>query len=643
MRLKSEFIRLPLSFDVQRLAHEAKQFSEYEWDYHPQRYDGNTALNLVSKNGDRSYAYIGEMKATAALGKCPYIQQIMASFETIIGRSRFMRLAPGKGVPAHSDTDYTWRNRVRIHIPIVTDPRIVFSSMSTSDKPQVNVHKRAGEAWIFDNWREHAVINQSDIHRIHLVIDTVGTANFWCLADNGWDPNGNDNSSLADWAKSVKHLEFDERAPTLELPFERYNVVSVRSPDEIEALVRDFLIEIESMSDASVFARIQAELVALCRDWRGYWAQYLDTSEGIQRYLTLIETVKSELKNPLRSVFLKSNGVPAHHVINNWLDLAVDKEAAQSKVLKISVMENSSYKGKTPKFEAPVFIVGAPRSGSTMLFEALKFNKDLWSMGDEAHQEIESIATLNPLNRGFHSNRLDESDFNREVGEQIMDAFMHRLQNSRCAPYADMPPDFQPSAVRFLEKTPKNALRLPFFKRMFPDAKFIYLHRQAEPNIGSMIDAWESGKFVTYQQLPKWTGVSWSLLLVEGWREKIGRSLAEVAAFQWAQTNRQIMDDFQSELFNTAQQDIYCLSYEELLETPFETLKAVCGFIKAPFGPKMQSYARTGFPNSKYALTQPRTDKWLRHQDTLLGVQTEYVSVQQRINDFHDRFSNKKR
>ena len=66
------------------------------------------------------------MQPTPMLERCPYLQQVMASFNTVIGRSRLMRLAPGNGVPPHSDTDYSWRNRVRIHVPIITDPAIIF-------------------------------------------------------------------------------------------------------------------------------------------------------------------------------------------------------------------------------------------------------------------------------------------------------------------------------------------------------------------------------------------------------------------------------------------------------------------------------------------------------------------------------------
>ena len=37
----------------------------------------------------------------------------------------------------------------------------------------------AGEAWLFDSWRRHRVINGSPSDRIHLVIDIAGSARFW--------------------------------------------------------------------------------------------------------------------------------------------------------------------------------------------------------------------------------------------------------------------------------------------------------------------------------------------------------------------------------------------------------------------------------------------------------------------------------
>jgi len=654
MRLESEFIRLPLSFDVETLQREALQFSEYEWDYHPQRYDGNTALNLVSSGGGRTDSYVGIMQATEALQKCPYVKQVMASFKTVIGRSRFMRLAPGKGVPAHSDTDYTWRNRVRIHVPIVTDPAIIFSSTGrNTGGAAVNVHMQAGEAWIFDNWREHAVYNDSDIQRIHLVIDTVGTAEFWNLASRGLDPGKIESKSKdSEWLEtihSVERMSGDSEQGNSEqadaeqaaILFERFNQLPVRGPDEVNSMLIEFLADISYLGQVEQdrFQHIEQLFKQFIQDWRAHWALYWDSAENISRYQLLVKNLKNTLLDELTDTYLQSNQIPAFGVISNWLDATTDTSAQRQSSEKI---ENSGdeaahapvpYAGKIPNFDRPVFIVAAPRSGSTMLFEALKNNKDVWTIGDESHQEFESIKSLHPANRGFESNALAAEDCNEEVKQSIVDAFMFRLQNVRSAPYADMPSEFQPSSIRFLEKTPKNALRIPFLKAMFPKARFVFLHRRAEANIASIIDAWISQKFVTYAELPEWAGpeatnLKWSMLLSPGWRDFNGKKLAAIAAHQWVSSNEKIVSD----LLEMPGDDYHVLSYEGLLNDPHSELKSACQFMDLPFGPKMQSFAKTGFPNSRYTIGEPSVDKWRRHQHEIESVKDIYAGVQEKIN-----------
>lgn len=66
------------------------------------------------------------MKATPALERCPYIKQVLASFQTVFGRSRLMRLAPFSEVPQHAGINYHWKTRVRIHVPVITDPDVQF-------------------------------------------------------------------------------------------------------------------------------------------------------------------------------------------------------------------------------------------------------------------------------------------------------------------------------------------------------------------------------------------------------------------------------------------------------------------------------------------------------------------------------------
>ena len=62
------------------------------------------------------------MQETGHLKACPYIRQAIASFGEVFGRSRLMKLGTGSEVSQHVDFNYHWYTRVRIHIPIITNP-----------------------------------------------------------------------------------------------------------------------------------------------------------------------------------------------------------------------------------------------------------------------------------------------------------------------------------------------------------------------------------------------------------------------------------------------------------------------------------------------------------------------------------------
>ena len=174
--------RLPLSGQVleavgveQRLV-EVASLPEDAWAPHPNHIAGNTSLRLISVEGGENDDVDGVMKPTPHLAKLPYVRQVLASFGAVWSRSRLLRLDPGAVVPEHSDINYHWFYRVRVHIPIVTRPEVLFHCGGET------VHMRGGEAWLFDNWRLHCVENPTPDARIHLVADTSGSASFWQFA-----------------------------------------------------------------------------------------------------------------------------------------------------------------------------------------------------------------------------------------------------------------------------------------------------------------------------------------------------------------------------------------------------------------------------------------------------------------------------
>ena len=132
MKLPKPFFRLPVRFDAARLRAEAEALPESAWSSHPQVHEGNTAARLITAGGGENDDIAGEMKPTPALAASPYIQQVLASFNTVWSRSRLMRIAGGGSVPQHSDMNYHWFYRVRLHVPVVTRPEVRFHCAGTT-------------------------------------------------------------------------------------------------------------------------------------------------------------------------------------------------------------------------------------------------------------------------------------------------------------------------------------------------------------------------------------------------------------------------------------------------------------------------------------------------------------------------------
>ena len=645
MRLSSEFIRLPLNVDVQQLLREANQFSEYDWGYHPLGYHGNTALSLVSSGGDSSNSTSGAMLPTANLDRAPYIQQVMHSLGTVIGRSRLMRLAPNSLVPAHSDTDYAWRKRVRIHIPIITDPRIIFSSIGINGEPDVNVHMAAGEAWIFDNWREHTVVNPTDVRRIHLVIDTHGTPEFWAMVNTGWSPKNDDG----DFLSRIRAIEF-EPAFDPKISFDETPRQAVSSADEIDSMIGEFMLEISHLQTKSPsrYHEILAACTEFCQHWRAHGLLYPNRLENIPQYQPLSGRLKASLKPKLLNVALQSNRAPAFSVIANWLDYTTDNNAflsEQKAALNRSGLKHDAPKHaydvspigklhsmKAPRYHAPVFIVSAPRAGSTLLFETLKTNKLFWTFGDEVSNDIESIAALNPKAKSYESNALEAKDATPAVIDELLTRLASKLRNSSGISFNELSSTLPSADVRLIEKTLKNALRIPFLKKVFPEAKFILMYRDAKANIASLIDAWDSGRFVNYSDLPgQQPSQPWSMPLTHGWQEALTKPTAETAVRQWSRIVEKMRLDLEP-----LKNDTLALSYESLLADPSASLRRVCQFCDVPFGPKMQHFEASGFPHSKFVLSEPADTKWLRHESALRDYHAHYQGASDRLDYFVD-------
>lgn len=247
--------------------------------------------------------------------------------------------------------------------------------------------------------------------------------------------------------------------------------------------------------------------------------------------------------------------------------------------------------------ERPVIVVGAPRSGSTLLFETLARAPGLFSLGGESHNLIEGVPGLHPRWRGWQSNRLTASDAAPDTAEMLRRRFyLHLRDREGIAPKG---------RVRMLEKTPKNSLRIPFLARVFPDALFVHLHRDARETVSSMIEAWQSGGFRTYPGLPGWPDGSWSLLLVPGWEELRGLPVAEIAARQWAVTTDFLLRDLET----LPPERVHRVTFADLIAKPQDIVSALC----AACGIGWDRQLGRALPLSATVMSAPHPGKWRRH------------------------------
>ena len=302
MKLARPFIRLPLDFDAARLAQEAVQLQASAWRPHPLGLKGNSAVALISRGGGDNDDFGGRMTATPHLGPCPYHRQVMASFGEVLARSRLMKLDAGCEVQNHVDFNYHWYTRVRIHIPVITNPAVIFYCGDEK------VHMAAGECWIFDNWRRHNVVNGSDQDRIHLVIDLSGSSRFWKMVRQAaQEGQGGDGFKFIAYEPGRRE----------DILTENYNISPVMAPGEIDALVADLVREFVDHpgNDPALVERYRLILADFASDWRETWHRYGIGEQGLPHYRRLLDRLKGELHPQRRALLISANDIGVNPVI----------------------------------------------------------------------------------------------------------------------------------------------------------------------------------------------------------------------------------------------------------------------------------------------------------------------------------------
>jgi hypothetical protein len=122
------------------------------------------------------------------LGQLPNLQKVIARLACPQRSVRLMRLKPGAFIKPHRDHGVCLsQGQARLHIPLTTSDEVVFQVSNARLKAQV------GDVWYLNADLIHSVRNDSENHRIHLVIDCV--ANRWLYEQLGKVPSSIDGST----------------------------------------------------------------------------------------------------------------------------------------------------------------------------------------------------------------------------------------------------------------------------------------------------------------------------------------------------------------------------------------------------------------------------------------------------------------
>jgi uncharacterized protein (TIGR03032 family) len=272
----------------------------------------------------------------------------------------------------------------------------------------------------------------------------------------------------------------------------------------------------------------------------------------------------------------------------------------------------------TVQIRSPIFLVGAPAAGTEVLYEALTRAEGVLFPRPGAQPLVEGLGNGAEAEAPPGGHRLDASDASPELAARLRESIASAAADREGrAPAAG-------NGARFLDRTPRNSLRVPFLDAVFPDATFLYVHRDPRESIADLLGAWRSGRFVTHPKLPGWPGPPWSLLLVPGWRELAGRPLPEIVAGQWTAAAGTVLDDL--ERLPPARWAV--TDYALLLDEPRAELERLCGFL----GLEYDQGLLTPFEAARHAragTAEQRRNEPAPEVEAVLG-QTEQVASRAR-------------
>jgi hypothetical protein len=269
-------------------------------------------------------------------------------------------------------------------------------------------------------------------------------------------------------------------------------------------------------------------------------------------------------------------------------------------------------------FDRPIFILAAPRSGSTFLFDLLSRFDKIWAW----HAEVDAIWWQHfPYERGEEpSDYVGAEEYSPRIAARLRrDFYRYALyaRQERGEPCGLSQRLGLLKSVRYLDKTIANCFHVQFLTRMFPDALFLLLVRDGRATISSMMEGWhDPERFLKHQltrYIPKSSQVAhWSYPAPPGWRTVLDRPLEEICAWSWMRHVEMAADALQT----VPAERKRTLRYEDLMDNPAAAARQLAEFCDLIRTSAVEKFLAER-PLSRTTVSAPEKDKW-RHKHGVL-------------------------
>ncbi|MEL7038718.1 MAG: sulfotransferase [Cyanobacteria bacterium J06592_8] len=298
----------------------------------------------------------------------------------------------------------------------------------------------------------------------------------------------------------------------------------------------------------------------------------------------------------------------------------------------------SSIKFIAPRFERPVFIISAPRSGSHYFYQCIREMNDVFSFDTENTPmwiRIFPYQRSLPQSDYIDSNECSEKVINAVKSFIVVKGITHGIDKSsqkRMDLQVALKYSMLRKPIHYMEKTIANCFHIDAIEKIFPDALYLHLVRDGRSTISSMMEGWNVYvKVGANLSFPENSTISnWSYALPPGWENWVDKPLEEICAWSWIEHNRYVLEKYDK---NPDFQKKYMrIFYEDFIEDPIKVINQVSKFCQLEVTEDCLNYVNKK-ALSPTTISPPKKDKWkLKNKKEIESILPMITPMMHRFN-----------